>query len=150
MANPRFWWYLPGKMGMFHGYVSLPEGKSALIFSSSKQGFYQFRSLDDKQLCQHIWESYMALLAMVLPSWDYCHYSRQIITTKPPVGHPKMWWKGRESPAKCPDHSGLGIGGFLFQDAQNFAQVHQQNITRLWYWGSNLELLGGSSQLVSG
>ena len=27
MENPPFWWYLPGKMGIFMGYVSLPEGK---------------------------------------------------------------------------------------------------------------------------
>ncbi len=26
MENPPFWWYLPGKMGIFMGYVSLPEG----------------------------------------------------------------------------------------------------------------------------
>ena len=26
MENPPFWWYLPGKMGIFIGYVSLPEG----------------------------------------------------------------------------------------------------------------------------
>ena len=25
--NPPFWWYLPGYMGIFMGYVSLPEGK---------------------------------------------------------------------------------------------------------------------------
>ena len=27
MEYPRFWWYLPGKMGIFMGYVSLLEGK---------------------------------------------------------------------------------------------------------------------------
>ncbi len=27
MENPPFWWYLPGKMVIFMGYVSLPEGK---------------------------------------------------------------------------------------------------------------------------
>ena len=27
MENPPFWWYLPGKKGIFMGYVSLPEGK---------------------------------------------------------------------------------------------------------------------------
>ena len=26
MENPPFWWYLPGKMGIFMGYVSLREG----------------------------------------------------------------------------------------------------------------------------
>ncbi len=26
MGNPPFWWYLPGMMGIFMGYVSLPEG----------------------------------------------------------------------------------------------------------------------------
>ena len=26
MENPPFWWYLPGKIGIFYGYVSLPEG----------------------------------------------------------------------------------------------------------------------------
>ncbi len=29
MENPPFWWYLPGKMGIFMGYVSLPEGTIA-------------------------------------------------------------------------------------------------------------------------
>ena len=24
LENPLFWWYLPGKMGIFPGYVSLP------------------------------------------------------------------------------------------------------------------------------
>ena len=28
MENPSFWWYLPGKMGIFTGYVSFREGKS--------------------------------------------------------------------------------------------------------------------------
>ena len=28
MENPPCWWYLPGKMGIFMGYVSLPEGNS--------------------------------------------------------------------------------------------------------------------------
>ena len=27
MANPPFWWYLPGKIGIFIGYVSFREGK---------------------------------------------------------------------------------------------------------------------------
>jgi len=35
--------------------------------------------------------------------------SRQTIVTKPPVGHPKWWWKVRESFPKSPDHSGLAI-----------------------------------------
>ena len=26
MENPPFWWYFPGKIWSFHGYVSLPEG----------------------------------------------------------------------------------------------------------------------------
>ena len=26
MENPPFWWYLPGKMGIFMGYVSFREG----------------------------------------------------------------------------------------------------------------------------
>ena len=26
MENPAFWWYLPGKMGIFMGYVSFREG----------------------------------------------------------------------------------------------------------------------------
>ena len=30
MENPPFWWYLPGNMGIFHGYVSLQKG----IFNS--------------------------------------------------------------------------------------------------------------------
>ena len=25
--NPPYWWYLPGKIGIFHGYVSLPAGR---------------------------------------------------------------------------------------------------------------------------
>ena len=25
--NPPFWWYLPGKMGIFMGYVSFREGR---------------------------------------------------------------------------------------------------------------------------
>ena len=28
MENPPFWWYLPGKMGIFMGYVSFREGIS--------------------------------------------------------------------------------------------------------------------------
>ena len=28
MENPPFYWYLPGKMGIFMGYVSLQEGNS--------------------------------------------------------------------------------------------------------------------------
>ena len=28
MEDPPFSWYLPGKMGIFHGYVSLPEGNT--------------------------------------------------------------------------------------------------------------------------
>ena len=28
MENSPFWWHLPGKMGIFMGYVSLPEGRS--------------------------------------------------------------------------------------------------------------------------
>ena len=31
MENPPFWWYLPGKMGIFMGYVSLPEGRKTNI-----------------------------------------------------------------------------------------------------------------------
>ncbi len=27
MENPQIWWYLPGKMGIFKGYVSLQEGR---------------------------------------------------------------------------------------------------------------------------
>ena len=27
MENPPLWWYLPGKMGVFRGYVSFREGK---------------------------------------------------------------------------------------------------------------------------
>ena len=27
IENPQFWWYLPGKMGIFMGYVSFREGK---------------------------------------------------------------------------------------------------------------------------
>ena len=30
MENPQFWWYLPGKMVIFMGYVSLPEGKESI------------------------------------------------------------------------------------------------------------------------
>ena len=30
MENPPFCWYLPEKMVIFHGYVSLPEGTSIL------------------------------------------------------------------------------------------------------------------------
>ena len=29
MENPPFWWYLPGKMGIFMGYVSFKEGIQA-------------------------------------------------------------------------------------------------------------------------
>ena len=33
MENPPFWWYLQGKVGIFMGYVSLPEGKFQLLVS---------------------------------------------------------------------------------------------------------------------
>ena len=33
MENSPFWWYLPGKMVIFHGYVSLPEGIYICIHS---------------------------------------------------------------------------------------------------------------------
>ena len=36
------------------------------------------------------------------------HLAGQIIATKPPVGHPKRWWKVRE-PSSNPLDSGLGI-----------------------------------------
>ena len=26
LENPQFWWYLPGNLGIFYGYVSLTEG----------------------------------------------------------------------------------------------------------------------------
>ena len=26
LQNPPFWWYLPGKIGIFYGYVSLLDG----------------------------------------------------------------------------------------------------------------------------
>ena len=29
--NPPFWWYLPGKIGIFMGYVSLQEGSHRII-----------------------------------------------------------------------------------------------------------------------
>ena len=35
MENQSFWWYLPGKMGIFDGYVSLPslpEGHCSITF----------------------------------------------------------------------------------------------------------------------
>ena len=32
--NPPFWWYLPGKMGIFHGYASLPEGNQGEIHAA--------------------------------------------------------------------------------------------------------------------
>ena len=28
LENPPFWWYLPGKVGIFMGHVSFREGKS--------------------------------------------------------------------------------------------------------------------------
>ena len=28
MENPPVWWYLPGKMDIFMGYVSVREGKT--------------------------------------------------------------------------------------------------------------------------
>ena len=35
MENPPFWWYhLPGKMGIFMGYVSLPEGIGVISYNS--------------------------------------------------------------------------------------------------------------------
>ena len=43
------------------------------------------------------------------------HDSGQIIATKPPVGHPKWWWKVRESPQN-PLNSGLGIIGSFAQN----------------------------------
>ena len=31
MENPQFWWYLPGKVGIFMGYVSFREGISVFF-----------------------------------------------------------------------------------------------------------------------
>ena len=40
MENQPFWWYLPGKMVIFMGYVSLPEGISRAFQSNHlSQGF---------------------------------------------------------------------------------------------------------------
>ena len=45
MENPPFWWYSPGKMGIFMGYVSFREGTPPgkltfmLHFSASQEGF---------------------------------------------------------------------------------------------------------------
>ena len=38
MENPPFWWYLSGKMGIFHAYVTLPKGSllKAIIFSFTR------------------------------------------------------------------------------------------------------------------
>ena len=38
MENPPFWWYLPGKMGIFMGYVSLPEGIGLYLYLSVATG----------------------------------------------------------------------------------------------------------------
>ena len=38
MENPHFWWYLPGKMGIFMGYVSFREGN---ILSPQNGGLVQ-------------------------------------------------------------------------------------------------------------
>ena len=42
MENPPFWWYLPGKMGVFMGYVSLREGRAFFIraFFSKTNGLF--------------------------------------------------------------------------------------------------------------
>ena len=32
VENQSFWWYLPEKMGIFDGYVSLPEGHCSITF----------------------------------------------------------------------------------------------------------------------
>ena len=37
MENSPFWWYLPGKMGIFMGYVGLPEGTPK--YTNMVQGF---------------------------------------------------------------------------------------------------------------
>ena len=31
MENPQSWWYLPGKIGIFMGYVSFREGKLSKV-----------------------------------------------------------------------------------------------------------------------
>ena len=31
IENPPFWWYLPGNIVIFHGYVSLQEGNLQTI-----------------------------------------------------------------------------------------------------------------------
>ena len=36
MENPPFWWYLPGKMGIFMGYVSFREGSWNRISSPAQ------------------------------------------------------------------------------------------------------------------
>ncbi len=36
MGNPPFWWYLPGKIGIFMGYVSLPEGNKQIKPNQAK------------------------------------------------------------------------------------------------------------------
>ena len=41
MENPPFWWYLPGKIGIFMGYVSFREGKMTY--------FWKFRISDWKR-----------------------------------------------------------------------------------------------------
>ena len=35
--NAPFWWYFPGKIGIFHGYVSLPEGNQLVIVDIPKK-----------------------------------------------------------------------------------------------------------------
>ena len=50
-------------------------------------------------------------------------YSGQIIATKPPVGHPKWWWKVQESPQNTLN-SGLGIIGSF---AQTYQVSHEKN-----------------------
>ena len=52
--------------------------------------------------------------------------SGQTIVTKPPVGHPKWWWKVRESFPKSPDHSGLAICQI------SMTRSESRTVTPLW------------------
>ena len=38
MENPSFWWYLPGKLGIFMGYVSFREGTYIWLILYGKYG----------------------------------------------------------------------------------------------------------------
>ena len=55
MENPQFWWYLPGKMGIFMGYVSFSEGTTFLgsLVISHRDGLLISVSQNNKNHQRH-------------------------------------------------------------------------------------------------